>query len=551
MVLLAPPSPSASEEPPLFDDGTRAAGIDFMHINGMTGARFLVEIMGPGVALFDWDGDGDLDAYLVQGGPFDAGASTRRGDRLLRNDLIESGSLRMVDVTDASGLTAYGYGMGVAVGDIDGDGRPDLYLTNFGANQLWLLQASGPYVDHTETSGAGDPRWSTSAAFVDIDRDGDLDLFVGNYLDYSLAAHKPCYSAAGVEDYCSPLSYDPVPNRLLRNRGHGVFDDISAASGTAAAYGGALGVVVTDVNADGWPDLYVANDGRPNQLWINRRDGRFTDEALLSGTSVNGLGMAEASMGVDAGDFDGDGDDDLFVTHLDQETNTLYRNIGGGFFEDITFESGAGFPSRGFTGFGTAFLDVDNDGWLDLFIANGGVRIDEAQARAGDRLPLRQRNQLLRNDGGSGFEDWSDAGGPALKALEVSRGVAVGDIDNDGDTDVLIANNHGPSRLLLNRRGQQNLWLGLRLLDAQGREAVGARVGCQLQSGVWLWRSARVAASYLSSADPRVLFGLGSAGRVRRVRVQWPDGHTEEWAGDVLSAGAYHELRYGGGKFIQ
>ena len=548
------PAPSGAE---IFTDRAQDLGLVFTHFNGMSGRRYLAEIIGSGGALFDYEANGDLDVYLVQGAPLGEGKedeaifSSRgpRRDRLYRNHLEESGDLRFADVTAAAGIAAAGYGMGVAAGDFTNDGFPDLYVTNFGANQMLRNNGDGTFTDITAASAADDRRWSTSATFVDYDRDGWLDLYVGNYVDFSPAAHKPCYSPAGAVDYCGPLSYQPYPDRLLRNRGDGAFEDVSAASRITTAFGGALGVIAADFNGDEWPDIYVANDGMANQLWLNRGDGRFEDQALLSGTAFNAQGTPEGSMGLDAGDFDGDGDDDLFMTHLADETNTLYRNEGGAFFEDDTIETGLGAPSRSFTGFGTAYLDYDNDSWLDLIVVNGAVRVIEALVQAGDPLPLHQTNQLLRNRGNGRFEEVSAAAGGVFALSEVSRGAAFGDVDNDGDTDVLVLNNNGPARLLLNNVGKRNAYLGFRLVAGEGgRDQYGARIGCTLADGRTLWRRSRADGSYCSSNDPRVLFGLGEAAPVRRLEVHWPDGSREHWDGGSFALNRYYTLERGSGR---
>ncbi|OFW29412.1 MAG: hypothetical protein A3H97_17190 [Acidobacteria bacterium RIFCSPLOWO2_02_FULL_65_29] len=569
----------------------------------MSGELYISEIMGAGGALFDFDNDGDLDIYLVQGQTLGPGrilddalvapqASLPLTDRLYRNDLVVHAdgtrTLRFTDVTKGSGLVGRSYGMGVAAGDFDNDGRVDLYRTALGPNQLFRNNGDGTFTDVSDRTRTSDPRWSVSASFVDIDRDGWLDLYVGNYLDHSVDERIRCYTRTGKRDYCGPRSYTPVPDRLYRNRRDGTFVDATAEAQVAREYGPALGVVAADFNADGWPDIYVANDGEPNLLWINQQNGRFRNTALLAGAALNGLGSAEGSMGVDAGDFDNDGDEDLFMTNLVGETNTLYVNDGSGLFEDRTARVGLGVPSLPYTGFGTAWFDFDNDGWLDLLVANGAVRILETLSRATDPFPLHERNQLFRNLGtgpfagsparpstlrqaqgrpepGRGttssgrpepaegrqprwgaFEDVTARAGAVFELSEVSRGAAFGDVDNDGDVDVLVTNNNGPARLLINHVGQRNRWVGLRLVGGpERRDMLGARVGVFRNEGPPLWRRARADGSYASANDPRVLVGLGSATTVPRIRVVWPSGRAEDWT-DV-AVGRWITLTEGSG----
>lgn len=537
----------ASVSPPgIFADVSEQTGLDFQHYNGMTGRFYLPEITGSGAALFDYDNDGDLDIFLVQGTTLEPGvkpsdslfpwraAGPPKG-RLYRNDLViaKDGSrqLKFVDVTDKSGIVANGYGMGVAAGDINNDGWIDLYVCNLGSNQMFLNRGDGTFIDVTKKTNSDDARWSTSAAFFDYDRDGWLDLFVANYVDFSVANNPVCYANSSAKDYCGPKAFRPVSDRLFHNKGDGTFEDVTVSSGIINEYGAGLGVVTDDFNGDGWPDIYVANDGDPNQLWINQKNGTFKNQAMLGGAAVNRDGQPEAGMGVDAGDFDGDGDDDIFLTHLMEETNTLYANLGDGSFEDRTLEAGLGLKTRRYTGFGTAWFDYDNDGWLDLLSANGAVRTLEELARKGDRYPLGQPNQLFHNTGKGSFIEVSAAeAGEAFQLLEVSRGAAFGDIDNDGDTDVLISNNNGQARLLLNQVGNRNHWLGLRLTGGKmNRDMLGARVEIVVAKNNVLLRRARTDGGYCSSQDPRVLAGLASFDRVEAVRVRWPSGAIEEW----------------------
>ena len=528
-----------------FSDRAEAVGIDFVHFNGMSGEYYFAEMIGSGVAMLDFDNDGDLDLYFPQGRMLGLGktlddalippeAPLPLTDRLYRNDLEVhadgSRTLRFTDVTEASGLDVRSYSMGVATGDFDNDGWIDLYLTTLGTDQMFRNNGDGTFTDVSWHTGTSHARWSLSASFLDFDRDGWLDLYVANYLDHSVDEDADCSTPAGERDYCGAQRYLPVPDRLYRNRGDGTFADVTAEAQVASEYGPALGVVATDVDGDGWVDIYVANDGQENQLWVNQQDGTFSNGALLAGVALNGAGSAEAGMGVDAGDFDNDGDADLFVTHLVSETNTLYVNDGTGLFEDQSARSGLGFPSLPYTGFGTLWFDFDNDGWLDILAVNGAVGIIQTLVQAKDPHPLHQRNQLFRNLGNGRFEDVSERAGAVFQLSEVSRGAAFGDLDNDGDVDVLVTNNNGRARLLLNNIGNRNRWLGLRLVGSGApRDMLGAKVGIFRGDGPPLWRRARTDGSYASASDPRVLVGLGDASTVRRVQVVWPSGRVEEW----------------------
>ena len=524
-----------AQQPPLFEDAP--VPIPFTHVNGAKGQYYMHEIMGSGGALFDYDGDGDLDAFLAQG----EGRS-----RLFRNDLtVGAGTrtLQFTDVTDRAGITVRTYAMGTAVGDYDNDGDLDLFVTSFGADTLYRNNGDGTFADVTAAAGVSDPLWSTSAAFLDYDRDGDLDLFVANYLDFTLADNKICHDPVGTRDYCSPRAYRPVPDRLYRNEGGGRFVNVTQPAGIARADGNGLGVSVGDYNGDGWLDIYVANDATPNQLWINRHDGTFVDEGLLSGAAVNAAGNPEGSMGIASGDFDADGDEDLFVTNIIGETFVLYVNDGKGNFDDARARTGVGRPTAAFTGFGTDWLDYDNDGWLDLFVANGAVNLIESQR--GQPAPFRMRNQLFRNVNGR-FEETGTAGGLALARAEISRGAAFGDVDNDGDTDVLVTTNNGPVRLLLNQAAARGHWLQVLLRQDSGqRFAMGARVGIERAGKPTLWRRVKTDGSYLSASDIRVHVGLGASADLTSVVVEWPDGVRERFKG--VTADRLVTLRRGGG----
>jgi enediyne biosynthesis protein E4 len=549
------PVPSTAASAPAeewFVERAKETGLDVVHFNGMSGEQYYPEIMAPGVALFDYDNDGDLDVYLVQGAML--GKKTLKeatfpptgplGDRLFRNDLVVGAdgkrTLHFTDVTAQSGINVTSYGMGVAAADSDNDGFVDIYRTGLSGSVLLHNNGNRTFTDVTAKTGVGNPNgWGVSAAFLDYDRDGWLDLYVGNYLLYSIASDLDCLSVTGQHDYCPPNSYRAQPDRLYHNRGNGTFEDVTSRALVGGADGPALGISTADFNGDGWIDIYVGNDGQPNQLWINQKNGTFKDTAFISGAAVNGQGNSEASMGVDAGDFDNDGDEDIFITNWLAQMNILYVNMGGGVFEDRKAASGLGPPSLAKTGFGTAWFDYDNDSWLDLLTANGSVSIIEAQARVNDPFPLKMLNQLYRNLGNGRFEDVSAKAGKAFTLNDVSRGAAFGDIDNDGDEDVVIGTAAGPTRLLINNVGNKNHWVGLRLVgpvlsDGPGkvRDQIGARVEIVRKNGRPLWRRARSDGSYASANDPRVLVGLGSSTDPVRLKVSWPDGKTEEF-GDV------------------
>jgi hypothetical protein len=547
----------------IFTDRAKAAGLDFVHFNGMSGEHYYPEILGSGVALFDYDNDGDLDIFVVQGamlGPdkklsdaLFAPQSPLRG-RLFRNDSVRHAdgtcTLKFTDVTEQSGIDAHGYGMGVAAADFNNDGWVDLYITNFGHNQMWRNNGDGTFTDVTRKSGTDVPGWSCSAAFVDYDRDGWLDLFVGNYVDFRFENKKQCLSSTGAPDYCGPLSFDPLPNRLFRNRRDGTFEDVTVHSQIGSESHGALGVVCADFDGDGWIDIYVTNDQRPNQLWINQRDGTFKNNALLAGCALNRNGAPQSSMGVDAGDLMGHGFEDLTVTNLTGEYTDVYSNNGKGWFDDTSYESGVALATRRYTGFGMGMLDYDNDGLLDLFIVNGAVKSIEEQVRQRNRYPLGQPNLLLRNIGNGRFEDVSLQAGTTFSQLMVGRGAAFGDIDNDGDVDVVVVNNSGPARLLINNVGQRKPWIGFRMVgEKHYRDMLGTRVAVFRRNAPTLWRRVHSDGSYCSSNDPRVLFGLGDAPEVTKIRAYWVSGRIEEWSN--LPLRQYTTLREGSGRLVK
>ncbi len=539
MRALRPPPEGRND---WFVDRAAASGLVFSYFNGMSGAFYFPEMLPAGVALFDYDNDGDLDVFFTQGQMLGEGKPIEQAlippagplplqGRLFRNDLEirpdGTRTLHFTDVTDRSGIDARGYGMGVATGDIDNDGCVDLYLTYFGPNRLFHNNCDGTFTDVSKASGTTDSGWSVSASFVDYDRDGWLDLYVTHYVQYDLAADRPCTGLTGRRDYCTPKAYQPQPDRLFHNQRNGTFKDVTDTALGGASFGPGLGVVSADFNNDGWMDIYVANDGRDNLLWMNQRNGTLKNAGALSGAAVNVNGKPQGSMGVDAGDFDNDGDEDLVVAELPSEGTTLYVNNGSGLFDDQSAASGVGPPSLGYTGFGTAWVDVDNDGWLDLVTVNGAI--EAAKGRDNERFPYDEHKLVFRNLGNGHFANATDEAGAVFGVSEVSRGAAFGDIDNDGDIDVVVNNVNGPARLLVNNIGNRSHWLGLKLVGARGQQMPGARVEVIRKAGPTLWRRARADGSYASANDPRVLVGLGGSTEPPTIRVHWPDGKIEAW----------------------
>jgi hypothetical protein len=525
------------------EDVTAAVGLDFVHDAGPppTGERyFMPQIMGSGAALFDFDGDGRLDVYLVN----NAGADSKSVNRLFR----QGDDGRFVDVTAGSGLGVAGYGMGVSCGDFDNDGRVDLFLGEYGRVRLFRNEGGGKFDDVNDLAGLVSPLWATSSAFVDYDRDGWLDLVVVNYVDYDPA--RPCGTAGGEPEYCAPREFLGTVTNLYRNRGRagagwGGFEDVTLKSGLGKVPGPGLGVLCADFDDDGWTDLFVANDEQPNRLWLNRRDGTFADEAVLRGVAYNALGKTEANMGVAAADADGDGLFDIFVTHLTEETHTLWKQEQRGLFQDRTAAAGLASPVWRGTGFGTAFADFDNDGDPDLAVANGrikkGPKAADAGANAGGGAGAffaryAERNQVFVNDGRGTFVDVSAANPPFTGAAAVSRGLACGDLDNDGWPDVLVTSVAGPARVYRNvaarTAGRKGHWLTVRAVDpaAGGRDACGARITIDVDGRrrmAWV----NPGYSYLCSNDPRAHFGLGDVGRVSAIEVRWPNGADETFDG--------------------
>ena len=478
------------------------------------------EIMSGGAALFDKDGDGDLDAYLVQSGALKDPPEKRPPNQLFEN----SGSGTFTDVTEASGAGDRGIGMGVACGDTDGDGDVDLFVANLGLDVLLSNTGDGHFTDVTARAGVGAPAWSSSAAFFDADLDGDLDLWVCHYLNWIPAAEHACMNHSGARDYCNPTAYQaPALDSFFRNRGDGSYDDATRSAGIDRAATG-LGVVCLDADEDGWLDVYVANDQMPNQLWHNQGGVRFVETGLQDGCAVDYDGAAKAGMGIAASDVDDDGDTDMLVCNLENESDSLFENKGG-YFVDRSAAANLRAVSRTFTRFGVGWQDFNSDGLLDLYVADG--RVMRLHPPLADD-PYAEPNILLRGLPGGRYEEVLPRGGTAAPLVATSRAAAFGDVDGDGAVDVLVVNRDGPAHLLMNRAPSRGHWLTLRLLDEHGDDALHARLTAYVGDKRFS-REVRTAYSYQSSSTPFIHLGLGEATRVDRVEVRWPDGAVEEF----------------------
>ena len=538
-LCLAAPGLPARQQPAsttstevVFRNIAAAAGVNVTHVNGASPDKYFAEIMGSGGLFFDFDDDGWIDIFLVDGGSIaDPRVAATARHRLYRN----RGNGTFEDVSAQSGIRHREYGMGACAGDYDNDGAVDLYVTNYGPNGLYRNVGHGRFTEVPRAGGAGTALWSTSCAFADVDRDGFLDLFVTNYVQADKANNKFCGKRSPVmlRGYCHPLAYDPLPNVLYRNTGKGTFEDISVKAGIAGLRGNGLGVAVTDVNDDGWPDVFVANDAVPHFLFHNTGKGTFTEDALIAGVAVSTDGQARAGMGTAFGDYDGDGRPDLVVTNHETEMHSLLRNLGDGLFAEVTVASGLGSVTQPFVGFGVVFLDYDNDADLDLSIVNGHVLDNIAEIRSGGLYA--QRRLLVQNTAGR-FRDVSTEAGSAFARAGVGRGLVAGDIDNDGDLDLLVTNNGGRAELLRNDGSGHGPALLLRLIGTKSnRDAIGARVRVTTGSRTQV-REVVSGVSYLGQNDLRVHVGLGDRARVDRLEIRWPSGLVEQVA-DVSANG--------------
>lgn len=500
-----------------------ASGIDFRHRSGARGQRVMIEQLGGGVALLDYDGDGRQDLYFVDSGELPARSDEQApgGNKLYRN----LGGWKFEDVTERAGAAGRGYMMGAVAGDYDSDGDVDLYVTAYGSNSLLQNQGDGTFRDVTASAGCDDRRWSSGAAFVDYDGDGRLDLFVQNYVDFRVEEHRP-YSMGGVDSYSPPDLFDPVACSLWRNRGDGTFEDVSGRTGIAEHPGKGLGVLVNDFDGDGASEIYCANDSTANFLFRLGADGRFEELGLSSGAGYGADGREEAGMGVDCGDLDGDGREELIVTNFFKEPNSIYRNDGGLDFTEISERTGTASAARKSLGFGVRLVDLDHDGVLDLVVNNGHV-YDNAES-VDPPATWAQPPLLFRGLGKARFEDVLASQPAEFRRARVGRALACGDLDDDGDQDLVLMTLNGPAEVFENVGGERGAWLSVRCVGTRrDSTAIGARV--EVQAGDFA-RSAQVRSggSYLGQSELRVHFGLGALERVELVRVRWPGGGVDE-----------------------
>lgn len=517
-----------------FTDVTSSAGIHFKHNNGAYGGKLLPETLGSGCAFLDYDADGWQDILLVNSMDWPGHTRQRSTLKLYRNNRDGTFS----DVTRSAGLDIELYGMGVAVGDYNNDGFPDILITCVGQNRLFKNTGHGKFIDVTTSSGLGKRQaFSTSAVWLDYDRDGLLDLFICNYVKWSPEHDVFCSTDGKHKSYCTPEAYVGQTCWLFRNRGNGTFEDVTASSGIFDSSSKSLGVAMFDYDHDGWPDLLVANDTQPNKLYRNQRNGTFKDVAVEAGIAFSAEGKARAGMGVDVGDFDDSGRDGIAITNFDNEMIGLYRNDGGGNLTDVAVKSGVGLPSKTTLGFGCAFADSDLDGSLDLIAVNGHIDDTVRNVR---NVGYAQPPQLFLNNGKGDFHEVGTQTGGGFSLPKVGRGLAIGDFDGDGDTDVLMTTNNGPAYLFRNDQTSGNRSIRFRLVGTKSnRDAIGARLEL-FSGGVRQTRMVHSGSSYLSQSELPVTFGVGKQDKVDRVVVEWPSGRTEEFK--QLSSGKSYEI---------
>jgi len=521
LILIFGRESKAQENIMQFVDVTQEVKITFRHNDGSSGEKYYLEPTGAGAAFFDYDNDGDLDIYFVNGTDLpDAKSENPPRNALYRNN--SDGTF--TDVTETAGVGDTEYGFGCCVGDYDNDGNQDLYITNFEANLLYRNNGDGTFSDVTEKSGVGDERWGACCAFADYDNDGDLDLFVSNYVVFDLTENPVC-STRGIRVYCGPESYEGVPDILYRNNGDGTFTDVTEFAGLDNA-GKGFGVVWGDYDNDRDLDLFVANDTTPNFLYCNNGDGTFIEMAMMAGVALSESGMAFNGMGANFGDYDNDGYLDIIVTNFQDQTTSLYRNTHDGFFFDVTFTSRIGEQTLPYLEWGVDLCDFDNDGNLDIFAANGHV--DDNIEQFDPIGKYNQQNQLFRNNGNGTFSDISNMAGPGLLIKRVSRGAAFGDYDNDGDIDILVTNVNQPVYLLRNDSGNKNNWLMIKTVGVKSnRDGIGARIIVSVGGKIQM-REIKSGSSFLCQSDMRASFGLGKTTTVDFVEIHWPSGIVEK-----------------------
>lgn len=518
----------AKEEkaPVVFVDVTEASGLRFVHDNAATPEKYLIETMGAGCGWIDYDNDGYLDLYLVNS----AGTERYRPPRSLRGALYRNnGNGTFTDVTEKAAVGAEGlFGMGVAVGDYDGDGWPDLYVMGHGRSMLYRNQGDRTFRDVTARAGVSNTgKWGSSGAWFDFDNDSHLDLVIANYVQWSVENNAWCgEKKPGYRAYCHPNVYPPQRPTLYRNNGDGTFSDVSKPSGIAVKAGNGLGVVTFDFDQDGWQDIFIANDTSPNFLFRNRGDGTFEEMGYLAGVAVSEDGKVEAGMGTDAADLRGTGRMDIYVTHLDYEHDRLYYNLPDGSFQDATFMAKLGFATWNYSGFGVRLIDYDHDGHRDIVVANGHI-MDNIHLYHADTA-YAEPKAVFRNNGRGVFENVTSGLGLDMMAPRVSRGLAAGDFDNDGDLDLLVSNNGQPVQLFRNDGGNRGNWLQIFLIGTRSnRDGVGARVKVFTRDGL-SFDERKGGMSYQSAQDPRLHFGLGSAEKVDRIEIRWPSGIVDQ-----------------------
>ena len=512
---------------PWFEDVAKEWGVDFTYQNGAMGNFNIKEVTGGGAALFDYDNDGDIDLYIVQGAGVEG------------NALFENVDSKFVNRSIGSGADDKGYGIGVTTGDYDNDGDVDLYVTNIGVNALLRNDGNGKFTDVTTFSGTEDEGFSACSAFGDLDGDGDLDLVVTNYLDVALITDRECLDARSQRTYCNPTIYDaPMHDSLFINNGDGTFTDATAASGLASAKGTGLGVFITDLTGDGLPDIFIANDAMPDRLWVNQGDGTFIDEAMYRNIATDDSGVAKAGMGATPVDIDQDGDFDVFVTNIYGESDSFYKNEGD-FFQDMTRRSGLSAETRAYTRWGIAFADFNNDGLLDLYETTGGVVSGPNSYSSED--PLAEPNLLFEQIENGRFVSVTPQGGTIDLLIGSSHGVAEGDIDGDGGVDLVVVNSNKPVTILRNVVPNRGNWIAFRVLDKNGTDAVGAQVELVLDDGSSFYSQVQTARGYASAHDPQVHFGLANL-MPKKVRIAWPDGR--KTAIESPQIGTVHTVRY-------